>query len=445
MREVLFAILFLLPIYSLTEAATVDSETGYSAFNATVDALALTITITETPISSRASFQIHFSDDEIEGTDVWTMTRTITNGTGDTWTYYDLELKVPCDIAGNTYQCQSGPVGGQTGVSSPDDDLVSWRQGNPGRIETSTAFPTLTSIEGGMDYIRFSGGSVAPGGTDTQVNEFIYALQFGDCDDNVPYDCPSAVEVVEYPSTVNPTCYDVASTTYTFEDISTTGVVLVDSFSGQARLGFTMDYFDRHIDSIMVDSLPIKGYLDMENGDRNTTGANVNLNTTQAPTASNDVAMTVAMWNNFVFVGSASGDVRQQQFGTAPNRYFIVQWTNACAISSCDDPVTNEASLATFQMKFFEIDDSIEVHLKDADTSNSSTIGIRDQNGETDCTTDPTPSPCEFQCTTDGIPTGCDRVEQWSFNTAQSDETAIRFTRSTCPVTEGDWGWTHRP
>src|SRR3990167_1222007 len=413
--------------------ATVTDLSGHSAFSATVDNGAKTILITETIISREARLLVTFTVDEVIAGGIWEMTRTVTNGTGEAWNFFDLELKVPCVVDGNTYQCASGEF-----VQSVGFDVVSWDEGDPGRTETSTSFTTLTPFESNLDGLRFSGGTVVPNGTDTQVNDFNSA---GIGCPSDPLNCVTDVRVIERPALPEPSCYTSVDTTYDFEDISSTGNVII--YSGAttfARFGFQIPIFDW----MMYDSVDLRsrhGFLDLLTGSTN--GTNVNLTTT-APSGGDNTAIA-AMWNNWNLNGSASGDVRQQQFGTAPNRYYIIQWTNVCSASGagCTDPVTNENQLATFQIKLFEVDFSIEVHFKDADQCNSSTVGIRDVGSHQACTTDTSPSPCEFLCVTDGFPAGCGRVEQWSFNTAFSDETAMRFTRVQCPA--DDFGWTHRP
>src|SRR3990167_867230 len=246
-RNTLLIFLLLLLSCSTTEAATVDSDTGYSSFSATINNADKTITITETIISSRASFVVHFTDAEVEaGAPPWRMTRTITNGTGESWTYYDLELKVPCVVDDNTYQCLDSAY-----VQSTDGDGVSWATGVVGRVETSTAFPTTTFLEDALEGIRFSGGTVAPDGADTQDNDFQSTVSPQTCPQADVTRCVFDVQIVERPHIINPTCYDSVATAYNFEDISSTGVVAVGSGGAtQARLGFLFDYYDYEIDSL---------------------------------------------------------------------------------------------------------------------------------------------------------------------------------------------------
>lgn len=81
------------------------------------------------------------------------ISKTVTNTTGVAWTAFEMELQ------------------SILGTPSPDGDGLSFAQGS-GLIFTSDVFSTYTRIDTTRDYLNFSGGTVATGGS---VN-FLFAI-----------------------------------------------------------------------------------------------------------------------------------------------------------------------------------------------------------------------------------------------------------------------------
>ncbi len=99
------------------------------------------------------------------GSGAW-ISKTVLNSTNDTWTSFEMELQQVL------------------GTPSGEGDGLSFAQGS-GLVFTSSVFTTLTKFEVTRDYLNFSGGSVAPGGsvtftfavTDNSPSSPIYLLQ----------------------------------------------------------------------------------------------------------------------------------------------------------------------------------------------------------------------------------------------------------------------------
>ena len=138
---------------------------------------------------------------------------------------------------------------------------------------------------------------------------------------------------------------------YNWQDIANTGTQVSlsdDSMSGAIPLGFAFDYFGVIYSDIYISS---NGFLTVLPGQSNgcCTGYPI-----PDPTSPNGVI--AGWWEDLNLSGG--GAVHTQTLGVAPNRVFIVQFTNVPHYST-----GNEVSM---QFKLFEGSNAIEVHYQAA-------------------------------------------------------------------------------
>jgi len=150
-----------------------------------------------------------------------------------------------------------------------------------------------------------------------------------------------------------------------FEDISATGlaITLGDDSTAQFSIGFPFEFYGTSYTDFWISS----------NGFLATTGTSNGCCTGQNlpnPTAPNGV---IAGWWNDLNPG-AGGTHHYQTFGTAPNRYTIVQVT--------DVPHYPSGNTVTLQYKLYETTNVIEVHYQAAPSDGDAhTAGIENQDG----------------------------------------------------------------
>ncbi len=168
--------------------------------------------------------------------------------------------------------------------------------------------------------------------------------------------------------TANAGDYTVDDTVpYNFEDISATGNALTlsdDQVSAPIPLGFTFNFYGTDYTAIHVGS---NGFLTVLGGQ--TSGC---CSGQPIPTAGSPNGIIAGWWENLD--PPAGGGVTYQMLGSAPNRYFIVQFTDIQHFPS-GTPVT-------FQYKLFEGSNEIEVHyLTAASDGGTHAAGVENQTG----------------------------------------------------------------
>jgi len=144
------------------QAMFISDPFGFSFFGVPViDQVNHTISVTETIDSLVAGFTLNFEGPRGQLLDdrtfAWQITKIITDGTGNTWTNFDNEVKVP------------NPTGGGF-ISSNDFDGTSFDQGNLSRVINSDAFSwALVDELQNRDFLQFI-GSCTPSGTTTCID-----------------------------------------------------------------------------------------------------------------------------------------------------------------------------------------------------------------------------------------------------------------------------------
>jgi subtilisin-like proprotein convertase family protein len=154
---------------------------------------------------------------------------------------------------------------------------------------------------------------------------------------------------------------------YNWNDISATGTPVVlgdDQVSSAIPLGFVFNFYGENYTDIYISS---NGFLtvlpDQPNGC--CTGGIL-----PSPTTPNGVI--AGWWEDLN--PSIGGTIHYQTFGTAPNRYFIVQFT--------DVPHYGGGNLVTKQYKLYENNKSIEVHYQAAPSDGGThSAGIENATG----------------------------------------------------------------
>jgi nitrous oxidase accessory protein NosD len=138
---------------------------------------------------------------------------------------------------------------------------------------------------------------------------------------------------------------------YSWTEISNTGTNTgMTSTSEQftAPIGFTFDFFGTDYTELNISSF---GYATFGDSPWNSTNRNI----TNATTPNNFIA---PFWDNLNY--TTSSNIYYQTFGTAPKRYFVVEWYNMTH--------TNDASttkVITFQMVLYENTSSVIFNYKD--------------------------------------------------------------------------------
>lgn len=154
---------------------------------------------------------------------------------------------------------------------------------------------------------------------------------------------------------------------YDFEDISGTGTLIPltdDSVSPAIPIGFDFNYYLTNYTDVYVSS---NGFLSVLAGQGNGCCTGGILPDTALPNG------TIAGWWEDLNP-SAGGTVHYQTLGTAPNRYFIVQFT--------DIPHFGGGNLVTKQYKLFEGSNYIEVHYAAAPSDGGThSAGIENETG----------------------------------------------------------------
>ncbi|NND81780.1 MAG: hypothetical protein HKN50_05055 [Gammaproteobacteria bacterium] len=159
---------------------------------------------------------------------------------------------------------------------------------------------------------------------------------------------------------------------YDFEDISLTGspVVLADDqVSAPIAIGFPFEFYGMPYDFVHISS---NGFLSMLDGQPSGCCSGVSIPNTNFPNA-----IIAAWWEDFD--PEEGGSIRTQLLGTAPNRRFIVQFTEIQFF----DLGPSGIEFTTHQYKLFEGSNIIEVHYERMDAVSDHVVGIEDESGIT--------------------------------------------------------------
>lgn len=207
--------------------------------------------------------------------------------------------------------------------------------------------------------------------------------------------------------------YTAATTTYSFEDLTSMGsgvtpiLDLQDNAAVTVPIGFSFTFYGVVYTSVSISS---NGLLTFQGVD--TAQTPVNIATTATPQNLPSIAV---LWHDWTFQYFGSDEAYYATLGSGGSRRLIVQWNFA---QSKPGPGIDTV---TFEVKLFEGSNNIEFHYFDAtidDDPNVSkgkdaTVGIRDINGQTS-----------------------GRNLEWSFNQAViNNGQAIRFVAPVFKVT----------
>lgn len=147
-----------------------------------------------------------------------------------------------------------------------------------------------------------------------------------------------------------------------FEDISATGFLLDisdadDAVSTAVPIGFSFDYDGQTFSSVYAST---NGFLTfLSNQDDGCCSGDL------IPATADPNGVVAAFWTDLS--PGLGGEVYYQTLGSAPDRYFILQFDEVCDMEGCEQMIT-------FQIKLFENNGNIEIHY----AANSFLNGSRD-------------------------------------------------------------------
>jgi len=160
--------------------------------------------------------------------------------------------------------------------------------------------------------------------------------------------------------------YDQESITYAFEDISGTGITLIEDCDDCARavdIGFEFTYYGRVYTQMYVgvNGFVLPGGSAPEQG-----GRMACCNGLDIPWNDNMAGDIAPWWTDLSLKEQADSSAKEEDgkiytetIGTSPNQIFIVQYNK---VRHFHNLVTDDAN--TFQLKIFEEDNHIEFHYK---------------------------------------------------------------------------------
>ena len=157
---------------------------------------------------------------------------------------------------------------------------------------------------------------------------------------------------------------------YDFEDISMSGSPITlndDEVSAPIAIGFQFNYYGIPYDFVHISS---NGFLSLLDGQPDGCCDGVSIPNIAFPNA-----IIAAWWEDFN--PEEGGSIHTQMIGTAPNRSFIVQFTEVPFFGGSNDELT------THQYKLFEGSNIIEVHYERVDRGSNQVAGIEDELGST--------------------------------------------------------------
>ena len=171
--------------------------------------------------------------------------------------------------------------------------------------------------------------------------------------------------------------YKIENINNDFVDISATGTgISIGDDDDESDV--TME-FDFVLNGIFSKQLTIGSNGAMRFGELGAQISNLN----QALSLDSDENIIAPMWDDLI--SSTNGRIYYQTFGAAPDRIFIVEWSDFSSfnLSSGSSPGT-----ATFEVKLFESSNTIEFHYQDVvfddtttDNGKSATVGIGGDSG----------------------------------------------------------------
>jgi hypothetical protein len=314
-------------------------------------------------------------------------------GYPEVWTQYSVEIS---GLAGPTngrigfryFVTNAGPSGSNSNYIGIDTVEYVAAPSNPA-IELSKTVGTVPGVCADTDEITVDAGTevyycfqVENTGDVTLNFHSLVDSELGTILDGLPYVLEPGVfspEVI-VPATPLVTTVNTATWTaynelygvsdaipYNFEDISGTGTLIPltdDSVSPAIPIGFDFHYYLIDYTDIYVSS---NGFITVLPGQPNGCCTGGILPDTATPNG------TIAGWWEDLNP-SAGGTVHYQTLGTAPNRYFIVQFT--------DIPHFGGGNLVTKQYKLFEGSNYIEVHYMAAPSDGGThSAGIENETG----------------------------------------------------------------
>ena len=154
---------------------------------------------------------------------------------------------------------------------------------------------------------------------------------------------------------------------FNFQDIAATGTAIVladDEVSAAVPIGFPFTFFGAVYSNAFVSS---NGFLTFLAGQPNGCCSGVSIPTVDPPNAH-----VSAWWEDLLPPGG--GEIDFQTLGAAPNRIFIVQFTNV--------PHFGGGPPVTFQTKLFETTNVIEVHYPNPATDGGNHVaGVENESG----------------------------------------------------------------
>src|SRR3990167_4583487 len=162
----------------------------------------------------------------------------------------------------------------------------------------------------------------------------------------------------------------LASTTFSMETLTgaATSVILGDdALSSQITMPFIFNFGGYETDKIKISS---NGALFLDKG-----GSGVSTSVPTALPTATYYACIAAFWNDLD--PSIGGTIKYETFGSVGSRRFVVEFANV--------PQYGQANTTTFQIKIFESDHSVEVHVESGpnDAGYNVIQGIQLFDGET--------------------------------------------------------------
>ncbi|MEK7404195.1 MAG: hypothetical protein AAB225_03730 [Acidobacteriota bacterium] len=167
------------------------------------------------------------------------------------------------------------------------------------------------------------------------------------------------------------------ATVYSFVDIASTGVGVLagaDDDKAIVNIGFAFQFYGQSYTSLCLSTNGLISF-----GGCNIAFANQDLTASSPP---GNFPTVAPLWSDLSFAARGSGAIHYQTLGAAPNRQFVVQWTNAFPINAPEG--------VTFQAIFFESSSRILFQYKDVNAGAGSpvslggraTVAIRDASGQ---------------------------------------------------------------
>ncbi len=196
----------------------------------------------------------------------------------------------------------------------------------------------------------------------------------GDCTRVTQAVCNSLLGTYAGDATICPITYNASTCSNVFEDIETTGLgaVLADNEGASVPIGFPFKFYGINYTAITISS---NGYLTFDGSGGDPTNDPI-------PSANQPNSLIAPFWDDLS--PQQTSTIRYQTLGAAPNRRFIVQWT--------DLPQFLDTDSNTFQAVLFETTNEVEFRYGDFTpqaTPGDYSIGIENQAGVNGTSVDP--------------------------------------------------------